>query len=133
MLAKGKIELVARRLRRCYDDWDHHNRANPLDELLFILCGPKTQENGYRGTYAALKREFPTFARLAEAPPEYVANLLQPGGLFRQKSKAIRQICEAISVRFGKLTLAPLRGMNNGQCEAFLTSLPFVGRRLPDA
>jgi endonuclease III len=117
-------------LRERYGDWDHHNRKNPLDELLFILCSTKTNENGYRGTYSALRRAFPRFDTIAEAPPEYLAKPLATGGLQHQKARAIRGICDAIVARFDKLTLAPLRAMPDAECEAFLTSLPGVGKKV---
>lgn len=117
-------------MRARYGDWDHHNRKNPLDELLFILCSTKTNEDGYRGTYAALKREFPAFGRIAEAPAEYLAKPLAAGGLQNQKARAIRGICDAIGERFGRLTLAPLKQLGDGECEAFLTSLPGVGTKV---
>jgi len=121
---------IARVLKRRYRDWSHHNRSNPLDELLFILCSTRTQEDGYRATFSSLKREFPTFDRLAEAPAEYIARPLEPGGLHRQKSAAIRAICDTIIARFGKLTLTPLKTMPDAECETFLTSLPDVGKKV---
>lgn len=125
-----EVGVVCEILRRRYRDWDHHNRHNPLDELLFILCSTRTQEDGYRGTYSALRREFPTFGALAEAPARYIAKPLEPGGLQRQKSRAIRAICDRIVARFGRLSLSPLREMGDDECEAFLTSLPLVGRKV---
>lgn len=125
-----RIEAVAAALRKRYRDHSHYNRRNPLEELLYILCSTKTQETSYRGTYAALRQEFPTFTKLAEAPAEYIAKPLVPGGLYRQKSRAIRRICDAILGRFGQLTLAPLRGMDDASCEGFLTSLPGVGKKV---
>lgn len=128
--AAPEAGVVCDILRARYRDWDHHNRSNPLDELLFILCSTRTQENGYRGTYSALKQEFPTFGSLAEAPARYIAKPLEPGGLQRQKSKAIREICDQITARFGWLSLAPLRESSDAECEAFLTSLPLVGKKV---
>jgi len=123
-------DRVAAVLRGRYGDHAHFNRKNPLDELLFIFCSTKTQESSYRGTYAALRGEFPAFSRLAEAPAEYIARPLVPGGLHRQKSQAIRRTCDAIIARFGRLTLSPLQGMDDAACEAFLTSLPGVGKKV---
>lgn len=121
---------VAAILRRRYGDHAHFNRKNPLDELLFIFCSTKTQESSYLGTYAALREQFSTFSRLAEAPAEYIARPLVSGGLYRQKSLAIRRACDAIIERFGRLTLAPLLGLGDDDCEAFLTSLPGVGKKV---
>jgi endonuclease III len=123
-------ESVARALSRRYADWDHHNRKNPLEELLFILCSTKTGERSYRETFAALRREFPTFHRIAEAPPAYLARPLAQGGLHNQKAQAIRGIADAIVARFGRLTLAPLKQMDDPACERFLTSLPGVGTKV---
>lgn len=124
------VGTVCEILRRKYRDWDHHNRHNPLDELLFILCSTRTQEDGYRGTYLALKRAFPTFGALADAPAKYIARPLESGGLQRQKSRAIHEICDRIRARFGRLTLSPLRDMPDAECEAYLTSLPLVGKKV---
>jgi len=123
-------ELVARLLRERYGDHAHFNRKNPMEELLFILCSTKTQESSYRATYSALRGAFPTFSSLAEAPAEYIARPLVPGGLHRQKSEAIRRICDAIVGAFGRLTLAPLRAMDDRACEVFLTALPGVGKKV---
>ena len=123
-------DRVAAVLRGRYGDHAHFNRKNPLDELLFIFCSTKTQESSYLGTYAALREEFSTFSRLAEAPAEFIARPLVPGGLHRQKSQAIRSTCDAIIARFGRLTLAPLQDLDDAACEAFLTSLPGVGKKI---
>jgi endonuclease III len=121
---------VASALRKRYGDHSHYNRRNPLEELLYILCSTQTQESSYRSTYSALRREFSTFTKLAEAPAEYIAKPLMPGGLYRNKSKAIRQICDTIIQRFGRLTLSPLRSMGDRECEEFLLSLPGVGKKV---
>ena len=45
-------------------------------------------------------------------------------------SKRIQSICARLIREFGRATLAPLRRMNDGECEAFLTSLPGVGLKV---
>ncbi len=124
------IQAVAVALRRRYGDHDHYNRRNPLDELLFIICSTQTTESSYRRTFRELRREFPTFSRLAEAPAEYLAKPLEPGGLSNQKAKSMRRIFDAIEETFGKLSLAPLREYDDAACEEFLTALPGVGKKV---
>ena len=41
-----------------------------------------------------------------------------------------RKTCDAIIERFGRLTLAPLQGLDDAAGEAFLTSLPGVGKKV---
>jgi len=129
-MKRANPEQVAPILKRRYGDHAHYNRRNPMEELLFILCSTKTQESSYLSTYSALREEFPTFSSLAEAPAEEIAIPLVPGGLYRQKSEAIHKICTAIVERFGRLTLAPLRWRDDAECEAFLTALPGVGKKV---
>lgn len=126
----AQVETIAAILTARYADHNHYNRRNPLEELLFILCSVKTSEKGYRRTYKALRQDFPTFAHLAEAPQESIEAPLVPGGLYRQRSKAIRAILDEIILRFGRATLAPLRGYPDEQCERFLTGLPSVGKKV---
>jgi endonuclease III len=129
-LAIPSPQDVARRLRKRYRNHAHYNRKNPLEELLFILCSTKTQESSYRSTFLALKKKFPTFTKLGRASASHIAKPLVSGGLYRQKSTAIRKIFDEIIHRFGRLTLSPLRGMTDKECEDFLTSLPGVGKKV---
>ena len=121
---------VAAALKKRYGDFNHHNLKNPLDELLFIICSTRTGEAGYRDTYRSLKQTFPTHFQVAEAPAEYIARPMVSGGLSNQKSKAIRQIYDVLLERFGEPTLAPLRKMGDAETEAFLLSLPGVGKKV---
>jgi endonuclease III len=121
---------VAEELRSQYHDFDHNNKKNPLDELLFIICSIKTSDKSYESTYKDLKRAFPTFLMISEAPAEYIAKPLEPGGLYNQKSNAIKNILETIIEHFRKPTLAPLKRMSDAECESFLTMLPGVGKKV---
>lgn len=120
---------VAALLSKRYGDCDHYNRANPLSELLFIICSLQTNEPLYRRTFAALRSEFRTFESLALAPERTIARVIAPGGLARQKAHKIKRILDAIVKRFGKPTLAPLRKMPETECEDFLLALPGVGKK----
>jgi endonuclease III len=122
-----RIKAAARILKGRYANFDHYNRKNPFEELLFILCSVQTDEAKYRETFAALRGKYPRFADLGAANAKDIAKPLKSGGLSPTKSKMIRKICGLISKRFGKITLAPLRQMADAECEAFLTSLPGAG------
>jgi len=123
------VARIARLLSARYGNWPHYNRRNPLEELLFILCSIQTNENLYRGTFAALRRAFPTFRALAGAPEGAVAQVIADGGLSRQKAHKIKQLLEQVITRLGKPTLAPLKRLADEECERFLTSLKGVGKK----
>lgn len=126
----SSIRDVAAALQARYHDFNHHNLKNPLNELLFIICSTRTGETGYRDTYRSLKQTFPTHLQVAEAPAEYIARPMASGGLSNQKSQAIRKIYDVLVERFGGPTLAPLRKMDDAEAEAFLLSLPRVGKKV---
>ena len=121
---------VAAALEKRYHDFNHYNLKDPLDELLFIICSTKTGEASYRSTFQSLKASFPTHLQIAEAPAEYIARPIVSGGLSNQKAKAIRDLLDIIVEKFGEPTLKPLRKMSDEDAEAFLLSLPGVGKKV---
>lgn len=122
--------MVAAALKIRYRDFNHYNLKDPLDELLFIICSTKTGEASYRSTFRLLKETFPTHLRIAEAPAEYIARSIVSGGLSNQKAKAIRDLLDVIVENFGEPTLKPVRKMSDQDAEAFLLSLPGVGKKV---
>jgi endonuclease III len=124
------VRNVAAALKDRYHDFNHYNLKNPLDELLFIICSTKTGEASYRSTYRSLKEAFPTHLRIAEAPAEYIARPIVSGGLSNQKAMAIRKLFDIIVAKFGEPTLKPLCKMCDKEAEAFLLSLPGVGKKV---
>lgn len=125
----GNIWEVAAILAREYGNFSHHNRRNPLDELLFIICSTKTDEKKYLDTYNALRHSFPRFNHLVVASEAEIAEVLVPGGLYNQKAAAIKNIIGELVLRFGRPTLAPLKNKQDQECEAILLSLPGVGKK----
>ena len=124
------IGNVAAALKNYYRDFNHYNLKDPLDELLFIICSTKTGEASYRSTFRSLKETFPTHLHIAEAPAEYIARPIVSGGLSNLKAKSIRVLLDVIVAKFGEPTLKPLRKMNDEDAEAFLLSLPGVGKKV---
>jgi endonuclease III len=126
----ANIVLIASELTKSYEDFEHHNRKNPLDELLLILCSVKRGEKVYLRAYKSLKRAFPTFEKLNRASIKELTEKIEWGGLQNQKARSLKKITTAITGRFGILTLAPLRRMTEEECEEFLCSLPGVGKKV---
>src|SRR5437660_190950 len=130
VLPQRQLTEVAGILRRRYSDFAHHNRRNPLDELLFIICSTQTDEKKYLQTFRQLRTTFPSFDALRTARSSTLIGALRTGGLYRQKAKMLRAMFQMIVETFGKLTLAPLRTWSDSECEAFLRSLPGVGTKV---
>lgn len=125
-----KVAEVSEALQKKYKDFTHHNKSNPLDELLFIICSIKRSEEVYIASFKALKREFPSHKKLLEAPIEQISSILASAGLQNQKALMIKQTLTAITERFGRQTLTPLKKMSDSECEDFLLGLHGVGRKV---
>lgn len=125
----SNVWQVAELLKGRYYDFDHYNRSNPLEELLFIICSTKTDEEKYLITYRNLRRSFPRFEELAKASKEQIVDSIKIGGLYNQKAAAIKEAIDAIVRKFGKPTLAPLKHMTDQECENLLLSLPGIGKK----
>lgn len=125
-----KIVLVASVLKKYFSDFNHYNKKNPLSELLFIICSITTTYPVYVRTYKALRSKYRKFNSLHKASTRQIAAALYEGGQFDQKARVIKKIFKMLVKRFGRPTLAPLRKMDDKQCESMLLSLPGVGKKV---
>ncbi len=124
------LEEVAAILSSEYGDFNHFNKKDPLDELIFIFCSVRTEERLYLPVYKAIKRNYPTAQSLYRASQKKLERILRPAGLSNTKAKYIKESLRIIVTEFGKLTMAPLKNMTDEDCEFFLTSLPNVGKKV---
>ncbi len=123
------VYKIARILSDSYQNFSHHNKKNPLDELFFILCSVKRSEKVYLEAFKSLKRNFPRFELLATAPVKKISRAVAWGGLQNQKASSAKEIVKCLIESFGRPTLAPLKKMSDGDCERFLTGLPGLGKK----
>jgi endonuclease III len=130
ILRRSQQKKIANLLQCQYFDFAHHNKKNPLDELIFILLSVTTTEPVYLQTYRSFKKQFPCYADLLGASIQEIAKPIYLGGQFTQKATAIKAIVAILNDRFGRPTLSPLHKMSDEQCEEFLTSLPRVGKKV---
>jgi len=125
-----QVHQIAEILSNRYQDFNHYNRKNPLDELLFILCSVKRSEAVYLRAFRSLKQVFPRFEDLAKASTKELVSKVSWGGLQNQKAASVKALMETIVDRFGKPSLSKLKYLNDEECEEFLSSLPGVGKKV---
>ncbi len=124
------VYKIAEILSNRYQNFNHYNRKNPLDELLFILCSVKRSETVYLRAFKSLKQAFPSFEDLSKASDKELVSRVSWGGLQNQKAASVKALMEAIVDRFGQPSLFKLKHLNDQECEEFLTSLPGVGKKV---
>jgi DNA (cytosine-5)-methyltransferase 1 len=103
------------------------NKADPLDELFFILLSLKTTHLIYEETYKAFRQRFFPWSKLLRVDVEDVQEHIRRGGLGSIKAKAFLDIVATLKRDFGKVTLAPLKRMSTEDAQKYLLKLPGVG------
>ena len=81
--------------------------------------------------YLALRERFPTWEAVRDAPVDEIEEAIRPGGISKVKSARIKSILRAITETApgGTLSLDWLSGLSVPEAQAYLTSLPGVGRK----
>lgn len=138
MVKKRRVERdtvnlaeIDRRLWRVHRTAPLGNRRNPLDELVYIQLSVRTREGAYQSTFPALRRRLRgRWGAILEMPNRELIQVLRSGGMARVKAARLRGMMEAIRHRFGRVSLAALRGMTDRDAESFLRSLPGVGPKV---
>lgn len=123
---RGKAADVTRALHREYGSPDLGNKADPLDELVYIALTRQTHEKNAQRTWRALTSSYPTWEMLLEAPEAQVASVIADGGFSRQKARWIKGSLRLIKEHGGSLSLRFLEKLDDTEAEHFLCSLPGV-------
>ncbi len=120
---------VERRLSRAFgiELPPESERRDVTHELVHAVLSQNTHRRNYNLAYDRLIREFPTLRDLGDAPEAAIEQAIRPGGLSKQKSRAIKDILSTIERERGDYSLEFVRGMSVPEARSYLTSLPGVG------
>jgi endonuclease-3 len=122
-----RIRAVQARLRRQQGPFRPKPRLRPLDEVVATVLSQHTSDHNSGRAFASLKRRFPTWAEVLDAPVEEVASAIRSGGIANQKAARIQRILAEIERREGRVDLDRLDGLGDVEVEEYLTSLPGIG------
>jgi DNA (cytosine-5)-methyltransferase 1 len=133
------IERIAELLEVTYRSADLGNSEDPLAEAVYIMISRQTREEVYRDVFTELRRRYPRWEQVAEAPRDELRDLLRPSGLHEQRANQLKAFLQAVAEAnrkrglgpFGRpagdLTLDYLREMPDGEAEASLRAFPGIG------
>lgn len=121
------VQEVALALRERHGLPTLGNKANPFNELLYIILSSKTPRDKYQRAYSALRRRYPKADDLASTGIHKIEKAIRFAGLEKKKAAQIRSIAHGLKRKFGHVTLSPLSKMKDSDAERFLTTLPGVG------
>jgi endonuclease-3 len=125
---KPKIKEITDLLYQVYGNSNLGNKEDPLDELVFIVLTTKTSDRIYNTTYSNILNKYKNWENVRKANIEDIAEVIKPGGLYKQKAKLIKEILQSVyESNKGVLELNFLRNMSDIEAEKYLLSLSGVG------
>jgi endonuclease-3 len=123
----ARIREVQRRLRAEQGAFVPKPLLPVIDEVIATVLSQHTSDVNSERAFAQLKRRFPSWEQVADAPVDEVADAIRCGGIAGQKARRIKQILAAIEDREGRLDLSRLYELDDAAAESYLRSLPGVG------
>jgi endonuclease III len=104
---------------------------HPIAELILTVLSQSTNDRNRDVAYLALRERFPSWDQVRDAPVDLVEEAIRPGGISKVKSARIKSILRAITdtAPGGELSLDWLVELSVSEAQAYLTSLPGVGRK----
>ncbi|MGH2451485.1 MAG: endonuclease III domain-containing protein [Candidatus Limnocylindria bacterium] len=124
---RARLRTIGRRLLRAYGDPPAPRRLPPLDELVLTILSQNTSDTNRDRAYADLRRGFPTWDEVADAPIPAIVRAIRSGGLGPTKAPRIRSVLRALRDRGIPLEAAALVGMPDPELWDLLVALPGVG------
>ncbi len=118
-----------RQLRAAFGDPPAPQTKDPLDLLIRTILSQNTTDRNRDAAFEALRRKFPSWEEVAEAPEGEVAEAIQPAGLQRERAHRIQEILRRIRAERGAFSLSFLAQMEPVEAEKWVLSLPGVGKK----
>jgi endonuclease III len=128
--ARPAVAEIAALLEARYGKYPDESSGPVLDQLAWFLLSTRTTVANCEAAYAALRGRYPSWEAVANAPEEELGPYLRPAGLWRARARNLLAAMAAIRETFGSASLEGLRSWSDGDCEAFLLSLPGVGLKV---
>lgn len=99
----------------------------PLDELVSTILSQNTNDRNRDQAYVSLRKRFPTWEDVRDAPEGEVVEAIRPAGLANQKGPRIQAVLREITSQRGRLELNFLREMPDEEARAWLMGFKGVG------
>lgn len=106
-------------------DWRPH--LSPVGELVSTILSQNTNDTNRDAAYEFLRKRFPTWEQVRDAPEEEVIEAIKIAGLANQKGPAIQNALRSISQERGMIELDFLSSLSSQEASKWLENLKGVG------
>lgn len=124
---KQKTAKITSQLEKAFGIPERKHITDPLSNLMLTMLSQNTNDKNRDVAYERLKRVYPTWEDVMNAPANEIADAIRPGGLANQKSQRMKAILEWIEQEFGSLNLDRLCEMKPDEVIEQFTRLNGVG------
>jgi endonuclease-3 len=101
--------------------------GSPLDGLIATLLSQNTNDRNSERAFFEMKRRWPTWSQVMEAPSVDLIDSIRTAGLAPTKAERIRQILVKVRTDFGNYDLDSLKGWDPSEARSYLENLPGIG------
>ncbi len=122
----SQILKVDKRLKRLFGE-PHRPRRNPVGQLVATMLSQATTDAQTARSFAELRRRFPTWEQVRQAPASQIAQAVRSSGLSEQKAPRIKRALQHITRERGRIELGFLKKMPPPEAKRWLTNIAGVG------
>ena len=124
--SRRRVLAIRDRLRELYGRPANHPHGHPIAELIRTVLSQNTNDRNRDVAYERMRRRFPKWEQVRDAPTEELTEALRPGGLSATKAPRIQEIL----TRLGEHPdLDWLASAPRDEAMRYLVELPGVGRK----
>jgi endonuclease-3 len=106
-------------------NWRSH--LSPVGELVSTILSQNTNDQNRDQAYARLRKSFPTWEQVRDAPVFQISEAINIAGLANQKAPAIQNALRVITEERGQIELDFLRTKTSQEASRWLQKLKGVG------
>jgi endonuclease III len=125
--SRRRARALVRRLECTFGPFVPRPAQDPLDGLIMTILSQATNDRSSSLAFERLRARFQIWEAALESPAGEMEEAIRPGGLSRNKSRAIRAVLAELRQRPTGFSLAHLGAAPLDDAMAELTALPGVG------
>ncbi len=122
-----KANAIHQRLLAFYGRPDWRPALSPLDELVDTILSQNTNDRNRDAAFDNLRRRYPTWEAVRDAPLSGVIDAIRTAGLANQKGARLQAVLKEITQERGSLDLDFLRSLPDEEARAWLMKFKGVG------
>ncbi len=116
-----------KRLRRLYGEPHRRRGRDAVGQLVVTMLSQATTDMQTARSYQELRRRFPTWEQVRDAPASEIAKAIRSSGLSQQKAPRIKRALEYITRERGRLDLQFLKRMPVDEARRWLMNIAGIG------